>query len=216
MMTSLVQHLHAFAREVQLTEAEWFEGIRFLTDTGHITDAKRQEFILLSDVLGLSTLVTALNHRKSRGCTVWQADAAGFYDLQDAELEGHRARGVLTSDADGRFHFRSILAEPYPIPHDGPVGRLLAALGRHPWRPAHLHFMISAPGYERLITRAPRGRPLPRLRRRVRRAQLARGRLGAPRERADAGRRPQRRALLHPRLRLRARPGTQHDLKETT
>ena len=203
LMTSLVQHLHAFAREVGLTEAEWFEGIRFLTEAGHITDAKRQEFILLSDVLGLSTLVTALNHRKPRGCTeatvfgpfhvegaphyehgaevangapgepcyvrgrvraldgtpiagaevqVWQADAAGFYDIQYAGLESHRARGVLTSGADGRFHFRSILAEAYPIPHDGPVGRLLAALGRHPWRPAHLHFMISALGYERLIT----------------------------------------------------------------
>lgn len=202
-MTSLVQHLHAFAREVRLTEAEWFEGIRFLTETGHITDDRRQEFILLSDVLGLSTLVTALNNRKPAGCTeatvfgpfhvegaphyahgddvangargepcfvrghvraldgtpvagatieVWQADADGFYDVQYAGDEGHRARGVLTSGDDGGFHFRSIVAEAYPIPHDGPVGRLLERLGRHPWRPAHLHFMISAPGYARLIT----------------------------------------------------------------
>jgi hydroxyquinol 1,2-dioxygenase len=202
-MTSLVQHLHAFAREVQLTEAEWFEGIRFLTDAGHITDNKRQEFILLSDTLGLSMLVTALNHAKPKGCTestvfgpfhvegapryelgadvaagakgepcfvrgrvrdlqgrgiagaeiqVWQADADGFYDVQVAGLDAHRARGVLESAADGSFHFKSIVAEPYPIPHDGPVGRMLAALGRHPWRPAHLHFMISAPGHERLIT----------------------------------------------------------------
>jgi hydroxyquinol 1,2-dioxygenase len=202
-MTSLVQHLHAFARDVKLTEAEWFEGIRFLTEVGHITDDKRQEFILLSDTLGLSMLVTALNHAKPMGCTestvfgpfhvegaprfelgadvargakgepcwvrgrvrdldgrgiggaeieVWQADAAGFYDVQYADLEQHRARGVLASAPDGSFHFRSIVAEPYPIPHDGPVGRMLAALGRHPWRPAHLHFMLSAPGYERLIT----------------------------------------------------------------
>lgn len=204
--TSLVQHLHAFAREVRLSEEEWFQGIGFLTDVGHITTDKRQEFVLLSDVLGLSMLVTALNNAKPRGCTeatvfgpfhvedsphyelgadvangargepcfvrgrvlaldgqpipraelqVWQADAAGMYDVQyegvgdDVE---HRARGTLLADEQGRFHFRTIRAEAYPIPHDGPVGRLLEALGRHPWRPAHLHFMISAPGFERLIT----------------------------------------------------------------
>lgn len=202
-MTSLVQHLHAFARETQLTEAEWFEGIEFLTQVGQMCNDKRQEFILLSDTLGLSMLVTALNSRKPKGCTeatvfgpfhvegapryelgddvaagakgepcfvrgrvcdlqgrgiggaeiqVWQADADGFYDVQYASLDQHRARGVLTSASDGSYHFKSIVAEPYPIPHDGPVGRMLQHLGRHPWRPAHLHFMISAPGYERLIT----------------------------------------------------------------
>lgn len=202
-MTSLVQHLHAFAREVELTEAEWFEGIDFLTACGHITDDQRQEFILLSDVLGLSTLVTATNHRKPVGCTeatvfgpfhvdgapylplgadvangakgepcfvrgrvrgiggepvplaelqVWQADADGHYDVQYGPNEPMRARAVLHADTKGLFHFRSIVAEPYPIPHDGPVGKMLEALGRHPWRPAHLHFMISAPGYERLVT----------------------------------------------------------------
>jgi hydroxyquinol 1,2-dioxygenase len=202
-VTSLVRHLHAFAREVNLTENEWEQGIRFLTDVGHITDDKRQEFILLSDTLGLSMLVTAMANRKPPGCTeatvfgpffvegapayrngddvsngargepcfvsgsvkgadgeavanarieVWQADADGFYDVQHAGNDTHRARGVLHSLADGRYHFRSIVAEPYPIPHDGPVGRMLAALGRHPWRPAHLHFMITAPGYERLVT----------------------------------------------------------------
>jgi len=202
-VTSLVRHLHAFAREVNLTEAEWEAGIRFLTEVGHMTDARRQEFILLSDTLGLSMLVTAMAHRKPEGCTeatvfcpffvddapaydnggdvangaqgepcfvsgvvrgsrgepvagarieVWQADAAGFYDVQYSDVENHRARGVLHSLPDGRYHFRSIVAEPYPIPHDGPVGRMLDALGRHPWRPAHLHFMITAPGYERLVT----------------------------------------------------------------
>jgi hydroxyquinol 1,2-dioxygenase len=83
---------------------------------------------------------------------VWQADAEGFYDVQYPVAGEHRARGVLHSRADGRYAFRSIVGEPYPIPHDGPVGRMLAALGRHPWRPAHLHFMITAPGYERLVT----------------------------------------------------------------
>jgi len=202
-VTSLVRHLHAFAREVNLTEAEWEQGIQFLTGVGHFTDDKRQEFILLSDTLGLSTLVTAMANRKPLGCTeatvfgpffvegapeyqngddvangargepcfvsgfirglggepvagarieVWQADADGFYDVQHAGDDAHRARGVLHSLANGRYHFRSIVAEPYPIPHDGPVGRMLDALGRHPWRPAHLHFMITAPGYERLVT----------------------------------------------------------------
>jgi hydroxyquinol 1,2-dioxygenase len=205
-ITSLVHHLHDFARETRLTEDEWWRGIRFLTDTGHITDDKRQEFILLSDVLGLSMLVTAQNNAKPAGCTeatvfgpffvegapvvehgadisqgakgtpcdvsgrvldnegvpvphallnVWQSDEEGFYDVQqpaDAYEHEHRARAQLRADAQGRFHFRSILAHEYPIPHDGPVGALLEALGRHPWRPAHLHFMIEAPGHERLIT----------------------------------------------------------------
>jgi hydroxyquinol 1,2-dioxygenase len=206
-MTCLVQHLHSFAREVKLTEGEWFRAIRFLTAVGHITDDKRQEFILLSDTLGLSTLVTAQNNQKPSGCTestdfgplfvegareyksgddisngasgepcfvsgrvlsadgspiasaridVWQSDEDAFYDVQrrpESSLTAeHQTRGRLSSAADGTFNFRSILAGAHPIPHDGPVGRLLDALGRHPWRPAHLHFMIAAPGYETLVT----------------------------------------------------------------
>jgi hydroxyquinol 1,2-dioxygenase len=202
-MTSLVQHLHAFAREVRLTEEEWFQGIQFLTDTGHITDDKRQEFILLSDTLGLSMLTVALNNKKPAGCTeatvfgpfhvegaplyalgediangargvpclvrgtvrgadgkpvpnarmdVWQSDEEGLYDVQHAGIDHAQARGILHADDQGRYHFRSILAVPYAIPHDGPVGRMLEATGRHPWRPAHLHFMIEAEGYETLIT----------------------------------------------------------------
>jgi hydroxyquinol 1,2-dioxygenase len=202
-MTSLVRHLHSFAREVKLTEDEWLVAINFLTAAGHITDDKRQEFILLSDVLGLSMLVTAQNNAKPQGCTeatvfgpffvegapdypngadisqgakgapcfvrghvraldgtpiadasiaVWQSDEDGFYDVQRPGEHAHRARGQLRSQHDGGFEFRSILAEAYPIPHDGPVGKLLAALGRHPWRPAHLHFMLRAPGYETLVT----------------------------------------------------------------
>ncbi len=202
-MTSLVQHLHAFAREVKLTEEEWFAGIEFLTATGQKCDDKRQEFILLSDTLGLSMLTVAMNNDKPQGCTeatvfgpfhvegaphyahgddvangaagepcivrgrvlgldgrpvagarveVWQADAEGNYDVQYEGLGKHQARGVFRADEDGRFHFRTIVAEAYPIPVDGPVGAMLRATKRHPWRPAHLHFMIKAPGYERLIT----------------------------------------------------------------
>ena len=202
-MSSLTRHLHAFAREVRLTEDEWTAGIQFLTETGHMTDDKRQEFILLSDTLGLSTLVVAMNNAKPHGCTestvfgpfyvpgapaydngadiangasgapcfvrgtvrgldgtavpdaeihVWQADDQGFYDVQRADLTGPQARGVIRSRNDGSFDFKSVLAEDYPIPHDGPVGKMLNGLGRHPWRPAHLHFMIKAPGFETLIT----------------------------------------------------------------
>jgi hydroxyquinol 1,2-dioxygenase len=202
-MTSLVQHLHAFARDVKLTESEWFAGICFLDEVGDITDPKRDEFVLLSDTLGLSTLVTALHQRKPKGCTeatgggrlhaeraphveqgadigrgakgeplfvrghvraldgtpvagaevdVWQADAEGKHDGPQADDNALRPRGVLRSGADGGFHFRSVLAAPHTIAHDGPVGRLLQALGRMPWRPAHLHFMITAPGYVRLVT----------------------------------------------------------------
>ncbi|MRD46631.1 hydroxyquinol 1,2-dioxygenase [Caenimonas koreensis DSM 17982] len=202
-MTSLVQHLHAFAQDVKLTEKEWFEGIAFLTRCGHITDDKRQEFILLSDVLGLSMLTVAMNNDKPPGCTeatvfgpfhvegaphyplgadiangakgtpclvrgtvrsidgqpvtgavldVWQSDDDGLYDVQRDQLEHAQARGVITADSEGRYHFRSIVAVPYSIPQDGPVGQMLAATGRHAWRPAHLHFRVKAPGYETLIT----------------------------------------------------------------
>ena len=202
-MTSLVQHLHAFAREVKLTEEEWMKGIQFLTATGQMCDDRRQEFILLSDTLGLSMLTVAMNSDKPAGCTeptvfgpffledaprfelgddvsngakgepcmvrgtvksltgepipnallnVWQADADGNYDVQYAELAHPQARGILHADNNGHFHFKTILAEAYPIPSDGPVGAMLKATKNHPWRPAHLHFMIDAPGYERLIT----------------------------------------------------------------
>jgi hydroxyquinol 1,2-dioxygenase len=202
-LTSLVQHLHSFAREVALSEDEWLTAIEFLTRTGHMCDDKRQEFILLSDTLGLSTLTMAMNNRKPEGCTestvfgpfhvenaptyplgadvangakgepcfvygvirgingepvpharieVWQADEDGFYDVQYAGLDKFQGRGALSADEGGRYHFRSIVAEPYPIPHDGPVGDMLRATGRHPWRPAHLHFMIRKDGYQSLIT----------------------------------------------------------------
>ncbi|MGF6448154.1 intradiol ring-cleavage dioxygenase [Paraburkholderia youngii] len=202
-LTSLITHLHDFARDVELTEAELRAGIEFLTRTGHKCDDKRQEFILLSDVLGLSMLTVAMNNRKPRGCTestvfgpfhvdgapeyangadiangasgepcivrgtvknldgvpvagarieVWQADAAGNYDVQYPNLDIHQARGVLSSQEDGSFEFRTVLAVAYPIPDDGPVGELLRATARHPWRPAHLHFMINAKNYQTLVT----------------------------------------------------------------
>ena len=202
-MTSLVTHLHGFVRDIEPTEAEWFAAIRFLTDTGHMCDDKRQEFILLSDTLGVSTLVELINNRKSPGATetsvlgpfyvegapelprgasivkdgavadllvhgrvhdadgkaiagavldVWQTAPNGMYDVQDPTQPAMNLRGKFITGADGSYEFRTIMPTPYPIPHDGPVGALLTATGRHPWRPAHLHFIVSAPGYRGLTT----------------------------------------------------------------
>ena len=202
-MTSLVTHLHAFVRDVEPTEAEWFAAIAFLTATGQMCDDKRQEFILLSDTLGVSALVQVINNRKSPTTTdtsvfgpfwvaeaplleagaaiirdgtvptlhvhgrvtgaggtpiaaalidVWQTAPNGLYDVQDPAQPAMNMRGRFRSDADGRFAFRTTPSRPYTIPHDGPVGKLLNATGRHPWRPAHLHFMIQAPGYRKLTT----------------------------------------------------------------
>ncbi|OUL73784.1 dioxygenase [Paraburkholderia hospita] len=202
-LVRLITHLHNFAREVELTEEELLEAILFLTATGQKCCDKRQEFILLSDVLGLSMLTVAMNNKKPEGCTestvfgpfhvegapvydngadiangavgepclvrgtvkdrngvpiagaeleVWQADAEGNYDVQYPDLKTHQARGVLRSRQDGSFEFRTVVAVAYPIPVDGPVGDLLRATGRHPWRPAHLHFMIKAKQYQTLVT----------------------------------------------------------------
>jgi hydroxyquinol 1,2-dioxygenase len=177
-MTGLIRHLHEFAREVELTEEEWFEGVKFLTDTGRITDDKRQEFVLLSDTLGLSMLVIAQNNRKPKVCTEatvfgpFHKEGAPRYALGDdiangakgepcyvnarvVGLGGEPIAGALVevqTDEQGLLYFRTILPVAYPIPSDGPVGRMLQATGRHPWRPAHIHFMIEAPGYEKLVT----------------------------------------------------------------
>jgi hydroxyquinol 1,2-dioxygenase len=197
-MTSLIRHVHDFVREVELTEDEWFEGIKFLTATGQKCDDKRQEFILMSDVLGVSMLVDAINHRSSGGTTettvlgpffvhgakeinngddmaagwkgeptyvsgrvlstegkplagalldLWQSNSEGSYDVQLADTGAK-----LRTDAEGRFRLRTILPTSYPVPTDGPMGLVLNRMGRHPMRPAHLHFMVSAPGYETVVT----------------------------------------------------------------
>ena len=205
-MTALVRHLHAFAKEVGLTEEEWFAGVRFLTATGQISDEVRQEFILLSDTLGMSSLVDLINHSDEgssateptilgpfyvpgspmrefgasmaeyddggepallRGTVrdedgapvagasldVWQNSATGFYAVQQPEVQGAtNLRGIYRSDDQGRYEIRTVRPVPYPIPHDGPVGRLLADTGRHPWRAAHIHAKVSAPGFTPLTT----------------------------------------------------------------
>ena len=202
-LRSLVTHLHAFASDIALTEDEWAYAIEFVTRLGQISDDKRQETILLSDVLGLSMLTIGINHPLAPPATestvfgpffvedspafgngddisggaggqpcfysgtvtgvdgrpvpdalleIWHSDEDGNYDVQYAGNDAAQGRGHLRADAQGRYRFSSVLPEPYPIPQDGPVGDLLAAARRSPMRPAHVHFMITAPGFATLVT----------------------------------------------------------------
>lgn len=202
LMQSLTRHLHNFIREVRLTEEEWNAAIGFLTAAGHITDDKRQEFVLLSDVLGASMQTIAINNQACKGATeatvfgpffvqdapeipvggdiaggaqgqpcwvegtvmdtegnpvpgarieVWEADEDGFYDVQytDQRVAG---RAHLFADEDGNYAFWGLTPNPYPIPHDGPVGKMLEATDRSPVRASHLHFMVTAKGLRTLVT----------------------------------------------------------------
>ena len=212
-MSALVRHAHAFVREVQLTPEEWMAAIQFLTATGKMCDEKRQEFILLSDTLGISMLVVAIEQAKASaahraapgekspteatvlgpffwpgapelelgadigagnagtpayyqgrvtdtagrpiaGCVldVWSGDGEGFYDMQKGPDAGMALRARFRTDAQGNYSFWSIKPSYYPVPDDGPVGRMLHRMGRHPNRPGHMHTMLEAPGHERLVT----------------------------------------------------------------
>jgi len=203
-MKSLVEHLHAFAREVKLTEAEWEAGVDFLLRIGRASGPTKNEAMLLSDLLGLSTLVVLLNNQRGRGETdaallgpfwrdnspvckpgesiardpgggepltvkgrvkdlegkpvpgaivdVWQASPVGLYENQDEKQPDHNLRGRFQTDSEGRFHFRTVRPKGYPIPMDGPCGELVRAQHRHPYRPAHLHFMFTRDGYRTLVT----------------------------------------------------------------
>jgi hydroxyquinol 1,2-dioxygenase len=197
-MTSLITHLHDFVREVKLTEPEWLAAIEFLTDVGQTCTNKRQEFILLSDTLGVSVLVITLNHPADGGSVestvlgpfywdgapelprgsnlaegvkgepafysgrvlsqdgrplenalldIWSGDGEGNYDMQIPGETGMKARGRIRTDAEGRYWFRSIRPTFYPVPTDGPVGDMLRKMGRHPYRPGHIHMIVSAPGH---------------------------------------------------------------------
>ncbi|TKA06607.1 dioxygenase family protein [Actinacidiphila oryziradicis] len=198
-LSSLTRHLHDFVRDIEPTMQEWEEAIGFLTATGQMCDDTRQEFILLSDVLGVSMLVETINDRKVPGATdstvlgpfhvvesppralgdtidyvntgepcvvtgrvistdgtplpgalldVWQANELGFYDVQQPGVQPlGNGRGLFTADGEGRFWFRTVVPCHYPIPTDGPVGNLLKAAGRHPYRPAHIHFIAGSEGH---------------------------------------------------------------------
>ncbi|CAN7662321.1 intradiol ring-cleavage dioxygenase [Neorhizobium sp. LjRoot104] len=203
-MASLVKHLHAFARDVSLTQAEWELAIDFLTRTGQLCHDERQEFILLSDTLGFSMLVDAINNRRPAGATentvfgpfhvagapirqmgdtisldgkgesclfvgrvvdldgrpvegaridVWSDNADGYYDVQQPDIQPKwNNRGIFITGPDGSYRFIGIKPVSYPIPDDGPVGQMLASLGRHPYRPAHTHYLVTAEGYQKLVT----------------------------------------------------------------
>jgi hydroxyquinol 1,2-dioxygenase len=206
LMEELVKSLHGFVRNTNLTQDEWMYAINFLTEVGQKCTPTRQEFILLSDVFGVSMLVDAVNHREREGATettvlgpfyvgehkelahgtdvsppghtgermyvqsrvtdlkgkplagvpvdIWHADDDGYYDSQRPhyDTEGPSLRARFVTDADGRIAFRTILPCSYPIPTDGPVGQMIIQTRRHPMRPAHVHFLVNAPGYEPLIT----------------------------------------------------------------
>jgi len=203
LLSSLVRHLHAFVRDTEPTIAEWERAIDFLTATGQKCDRERQEFILLSDVLGISMLVETINNRTAAAtestvlgpfhmvasprralgdsidlvgtgpqCVlegrvvsadgtplpgaeldVWQANDQGFYDVQQPDVQPPgNGRGLFTAGPDGAYWFRTIVPAYYPIPTDGPVGTLLEATKRHPYRPAHVHFIVTAPGHRPLTT----------------------------------------------------------------
>jgi protocatechuate 3,4-dioxygenase beta subunit len=205
LMEAVVRHLHQLVSEVGLTRDEWAAAIRFLTDVGQKCDDVRQEFILLSDTLGVSSLVEMINAPGVPGTTentvlgpfyvsgsperafgesivvddgsgdpvtvsgvvrgtdgdaivgarvdVWEAAAHGLYAVQDAGRQHpDNLRGVFRTDSDGRFEFRAVRPVVYPVPDDGPVGQLLGRAGRHAMRAAHVHLMVSAPGYEPVIT----------------------------------------------------------------
>jgi hydroxyquinol 1,2-dioxygenase len=204
LMQALVRHLHAFAEQTRLSEDEWHSMIQALTETGRITDARRQEFILWSDTLGLSMLIDALAHELPPGATestvlgpfdvpgspqrgygesmaeegeagtpawvhgrvldlegnpiagaeldVWQNGGDRLYAVQRPEApEGH-LRGRYETRDDGAYALLAVRPVPYPIPDDGPVGKMLAAAGRHPWRPAHIHMIVRAPGFRTVTT----------------------------------------------------------------
>jgi hydroxyquinol 1,2-dioxygenase len=203
LLTALVRHLHAFAREVRLTEAEWAAAIRWLVRTGKISDEKREEFVLASDVLGLSMLVVQMNNKFDPAATpatvlgpfhlddsphaeygadmsdgtsgaplyihgvvrdvdgkpvdgavldVWQADSEGLYESQLRDVDEARLRAKYTSREDGSYCVQTIVPFGYGIPNEGPVRELVNLTAMSTFRPAHVHFLIDVPGYERLIT----------------------------------------------------------------
>ena len=203
LLEELVKSLHDYVRKTDLSFDEWGTAIEFLTRTGQKCTPIRQEFILLSDVLGVSMLVDAVNHREREGATettvlgpfyvgehkvmphgtdvsanlpgermfvqsrvtdlqgkplanvpvdIWHADDEGYYSGFAPHLPEGNLRGVVTTDDEGRFEIRTIQPAPYQIPTDGPTGKLITAAGWHPWRPAHLHLIVRAPGHRPITT----------------------------------------------------------------
>ncbi len=203
-MTAVVKHVHDLIKEIHLTQEEWDFAIDFLTKTGQICSEERQEYILLSDVLGVSMLVDAINNRRPTGATentvfgpfhvegapvrkmganisldgkgelclfegkvidlhgnpiegarvdVWSDNADGYYDVQQPDIQPKwNNRGIFITGKDGKYNFVGIKPVSYPIPDDGPVGKMLGHMGRHPYRPAHMHFLVTAPGFQKLVT----------------------------------------------------------------
>jgi hydroxyquinol 1,2-dioxygenase len=200
-LVALASHIHDFAREVNLTHDEWRKGLSMLEHAGRITSPERNEFVLFSDVLGLSSLVDMM-HSNPRATSssvlgpfhvsnppkleiggdmkrdfggptllvegqvrdldgnaipnaeidIWQTAPNGLYSSQDPDQDIHSFHGLMTADDQGCFRFTTVRPVEYTVPSDGPVGELLDAAGRHPWRPSHLHYIVKAPGFKTLVT----------------------------------------------------------------
>ncbi|MCB5410922.1 dioxygenase [Pseudogemmobacter faecipullorum] len=204
-LTALIRHIHDFAREVKLQHDEFLFACDFLARAGQLTDDKRQEFILLSDIIGLEVLVDMLSHGAEEGASestvlgpfyrenppvlpkgatisqmhfdneetiyfeghvrdtngnpiegvlvdVWEDAPNGLYENHDPNQPDYNLRGRLTTDANGHYAFRAVLPVAYPIPDDHTAGELIRAMGHHPMRPSHMHFMLQKDGYKRLIS----------------------------------------------------------------
>jgi protocatechuate 3,4-dioxygenase beta subunit len=199
-----IEHLHTLIRETRPTHSDWRRTMEFLTEVGHASDGRRQEWVLLSDLLGVTALIEEINTSRPKGATpntvrgpfyrtdaprlpldasisldgvgaplwvsgrvrdldgqpiagatieTWQANCEGFYENQQPDQQPEfNLRGVFSADADGRFRYRTVRPAGYAVPGDGPVGQLLAGLGFPLRRPAHLHFLIKADGFETIST----------------------------------------------------------------
>lgn len=200
-LKSGLSHLHGFIRETKPTHAEWRKVIELLTRAGEITTKERNEFVLFSDVLGVSSLVDMVNSdprataasvlgpfhirdapdlkiggdlirgnegdqvvvaghvrdtegKPVRGAAIdiWQTADNGLYSNQDPQQPEYNLRARMTLGDDGRYLFSTVKPKPYTVPDDGPVGDLLRAMGRRPWRPSHLHMIVEAKGFKPIVT----------------------------------------------------------------
>jgi len=202
-MISLIKHMHGFVKDVDLTQEEWLAAIEFLFQTGQKTTRKRNEFILLSDTLGVTSLIDLLSGHATEGATessvlgpfyvegapminnggdrigentgdkgivhgrimtadctdipgalldIWQNASNGLYSVEDPNQDDNNLRCRMHADPTGAYSLTTIRPMPYTVPDDGPAGVMLHAMGRHPWRPAHIHFKVSADGYQDLVT----------------------------------------------------------------
>ncbi|KAL1896836.1 hypothetical protein Sste5346_004470 [Sporothrix stenoceras] len=209
-MSSFIQHIHDFAREVNLTVDEWMMGVEMINASGKMSNETRNEGQLMCDVIGLESLVDSITYAEAvksnqpltasailgpfwrsdtptrpNGTTMtfdtpadgivafmygqvtsaetgkpiagavvdaWECSTNGLYEQQDPNQQEYNLRGKFITDAEGRYSFYCLRPTPYPVPGDGPAGKLLDLMDRHHWRPAHIHLIIEAAGHKAVTT----------------------------------------------------------------